>query len=69
MDLCDAKEKSEVVITWEKALNRLKGESEIVFVKRSLIVRFRQDTTSNRPNARIAQPRYRNSSRWSTSSR
>jgi antiviral helicase SKI2 len=25
MDLCDAKDKSEVVITWEKALNRLKG--------------------------------------------
>jgi antiviral helicase SKI2 len=25
MDLCDAKEKSEVVITWERALNRLKG--------------------------------------------
>jgi antiviral helicase SKI2 len=26
MDLCDAKEKSEVHITWEKALNRLKGK-------------------------------------------
>lgn len=26
MDLCDAKEKSEVHITWERALNRLKGE-------------------------------------------
>jgi len=25
MDLCDAKEKSEVHITWERALNRLKG--------------------------------------------
>jgi antiviral helicase SKI2 len=29
MDLCDAKEKSEVVIVWEKALNRLKGESMV----------------------------------------
>lgn len=26
MDLCDAKEKSEVHVTWERALNRLKGE-------------------------------------------
>lgn len=26
MDLCDAKEKSQVVIVWEKALQRLKGE-------------------------------------------
>lgn len=26
MDLCDAKEKSEVHITWERALTRLKGE-------------------------------------------
>lgn len=26
MDLCDAKEKSEVHITWERALNRLKGK-------------------------------------------
>lgn len=31
MDLCDAKEKSEVVIVWERALNRLKGEQEIAF--------------------------------------
>jgi len=28
MDLCDAKEKSEVHVTWERALNRLKGESD-----------------------------------------
>ena len=27
MDLCDAKEKSEVHVTWERALNRLKGSS------------------------------------------
>lgn len=27
MDLCDAREKSEVHIVWERALNRLKGES------------------------------------------
>jgi len=26
MDLCDAREKSEVHIVWERALNRLKGE-------------------------------------------
>lgn len=25
MDLCDAKEKSEVHVTWERALSRLKG--------------------------------------------
>jgi antiviral helicase SKI2 len=28
-DLCSAKEKSEVHVTWERALSRLKGESEI----------------------------------------
>ena len=31
MDLCSAKEKSEVHITWERALNRLKGESMFAF--------------------------------------
>lgn len=29
MDLCDAKEKSQVVIVWEKALQRLKGGSHL----------------------------------------
>jgi antiviral helicase SKI2 len=38
MDLCDAKEKSEVHITWERALNRLKGENLICFDAPELIL-------------------------------
>ena len=47
MDLCDAKEKSEVVITWERALNRLKGEFIVVYRWLLLMRRFRQDVTPN----------------------
>jgi len=66
MDLCDAKDKSEVVITWERALSRLKG---MCFREpTSADGRFRQDVTSDRTNEGATQSRYRNPSRWSPSS-
>jgi antiviral helicase SKI2 len=66
MDLCDAKDKSEVVITWEKALNRLKGMlSQSRFEEVVLMYRIGQDSTSNRTNEGTPQSRYRYPSRWS----
>jgi antiviral helicase SKI2 len=44
MDLCDAKEKSEVHITWERALSRLKGRSRFA-EKRCLTSRTGGDRT------------------------
>lgn len=40
VDLCDAKEKSEVYITWEKALNRLKGMSHLLTWVRFVIAMY-----------------------------
>jgi antiviral helicase SKI2 len=66
MDLCDAKDKSEVVITWEKALNRLKGMLSLSpCVEVALMYRIGQDSTSNRTNEGTPQSRYRNPSWWS----
>ena len=63
MDLCDAKDKSEVVITWEKALNRLKGMFSCrLHQEMELINRIRQDVTSNWTNEGTSQSRYRNPS-------
>jgi antiviral helicase SKI2 len=70
MDLCDAKDKSEVVITWEKALNRLKGIlSHLQCEEVVLMYRIGQDSTSNRTNEGTPQSRYWNPSWWSPSSR
>ncbi|KAL1412136.1 Antiviral helicase ski2 [Vanrija albida] len=43
-DLCDAKEKSEVHIVWEKALNRLKEVVEILFARGLVKVLFATET-------------------------
>lgn len=68
MDLCDQREKSEVHITWERALNRLKGMRGNVRPNAELMSRNGQDFAPDHAYARPAEPWYWRTSRWSAAS-